>query len=291
MLRKDNTGYDLRHLFIGAEGTLGIITAASLKLFPAPQSFATAFVAVPDAASAVSLLGALRERCGDLVSSFELIPKVAIDLVVRHLPGSRTPLESNSPWYVLCEITSAMVNEPLTERLEAALSAALESALVTDAVIAQSERERQDFWFIREHIPEAQRRDGASLKHDVSLPLDRLAEFITRAGVWLTEHVPEGFLVCYGHVGDGNLHFNINQSTPASGTGALLARGQEIRRVIHDQVRELGGSFSAEHGIGRHKVEELERYAPPLELELMRTIKRALDPNGIMNPGKVLRRP
>jgi FAD/FMN-containing dehydrogenase len=290
-LRKDNTGYDLRHLFIGAEGTLGIITAASLKLFPAPRSVATAFVAVPDAASAVSLLGALRERCGDLVSSFELIPKVAIDLVVRHLPGSRAPLESNSPWYVLCEITSAMANEPLTERLEAALSAALESALVIDAVIAQSERERQDFWFIREHIPEAQRRDGASLKHDVSLPLDRLAQFITRAGAWLTEHVPEGFLVCYGHVGDGNLHFNINQSSGVSGTGALLAREHEIRRVIHDQVRELGGSFSAEHGIGRHKVEELERYAPPLELELMRTIKRALDPNGIMNPGKVLRRP
>jgi FAD/FMN-containing dehydrogenase len=184
-----------------------------------------------------------------------------------------------------------MANEPLTERLEAALSAALESALVIDAVIAQSERERQDFWFIREHIPEAQRRDGASLKHDVSLPLDRLAQFITRAGAWLTEHVPEGFLVCYGHVGDGNLHFNINQSSGVSGTGALLAREHEIRRVIHDQVRELGGSFSAEHGIGRHKVEELERYAPPLELELMRTIKRALDPNGIMNPGKVLRRP
>jgi FAD/FMN-containing dehydrogenase len=294
-LRKDNTGYDLRHLFVGAEGTLGVITAASLKLFPAPRSVATAFVAVPNPASAVSLLAELRQHCGDLVSSFELIPDVAIDLVLRHLPGSRTPLQGASPWYVLCEITSAMTNEPLAERLEVALAAALDAGLVTDATLAQSERERQDFWFVREHIPEAQRRDGPSIKHDISLPLDRLAEFITSTSDWLREQVPEGVLVCYGHVGDGNLHFNINQSSSASqssnpaAAGALLTRQDEIRRVIHDRIHALGGSFSAEHGIGRHKVEELERYASPLELELMRAIKRTFDPNGIVNPGKVLR--
>jgi FAD/FMN-containing dehydrogenase len=288
-LRKDNTGYDLRNLFVGAEGTLGVITAASLKLFPAPRSVATAFVAVPTPASAVSLLGALREHCGDLVSSFELIPAVAIDLVLKHLPDSRSPLEGASPWYVLCEITSAMANEPLSERLEGALANALEAGLITDAAMAQNERERQSFWFIREHIPEAQRRDGPSIKHDISLPLDRLAEFISCTSDWLREQIPEGFLVCYGHVGDGNLHFNINQSSNAAGASTLLARQDEIRRVIHDRVHELGGSFSAEHGIGRHKVEELERYATPLELELMRAIKRAFDPNGIMNPGKVLR--
>jgi len=293
-LRKDNTGYDLRHLFIGAEGTLGVITAASLKLFPAPRSVATAFVAVPTSASAVSLLNELRTHCGDLVSSFELIPDIAIDLVVRHLPGSRVPLDGTSPWYVLCEITSALPNEPLGERLEAALAAALEAGLVTNATLAQSERERQDFWFIREHIPEAQRRDGPSLKHDISLPLDRLAAFIASASDWIRDEIPEGFLVCYGHVGDGNLHFNINQTanpvqSPNAAAGALVSRQNEIRRVIHDRVHELGGSFSAEHGIGRHKVEELERYASPLELELMRAIKRTFDPNGIMNPGKVLR--
>jgi FAD/FMN-containing dehydrogenase len=288
-LRKDNTGYDLRHLFIGAEGTLGVITAASLKLFPAPHSVATAFVAVPNPASAVSLLAELRKYCGDLVSSFELVPDIAIRLVTEHLPSARSPLDTGSPWYVLCEITSALSNEPLAERLEAALAAALETGLITDASLAQSERERQDFWFVREQIPEAQRRDGPSIKHDISLPLDRLAEFIAGTSDWLHDQVPEGFLVCYGHVGDGNLHFNINQSTNTAAAGALLARQDEIRRAIHDRVHELGGSFSAEHGIGRHKVEELERYATPLELELMRHIKRAFDPIGIMNPGKVLR--
>lgn len=285
-LRKDNTGYDLKNLFIGAEGTLGVITAANLKLFAAPRSVAAAFVALPTPAAAVALLALLRDRCSNLVSSFELIPKVALELVLHHLPGSRAPLNSPSPWYVLCEITSTMSGEPLAERLEAALSFALESELVTDATLSQSEREREDFWFLRENIPEAQRRDGPSVKHDVSLPLDRLAEFIELAGSWVQTHVPEGFLVCYGHVGDGNLHFNINQSAPAA---SLLAREGEIRRAIHDGVHEFGGSFSAEHGIGRQKVEELERYAPPLELEIMRAIKRTLDPNGIMNPGKVLR--
>ncbi len=290
-LRKDNTGYDLRHVFIGAEGTLGVITAACLKLFPPPRATATAFVAVPTPAAAVELLAILRDRCGDLVNSFELVPRVAIELVQRHLPGTRSPLAGDSPWHVLCELSSVVADEPVAQRLEDTLGAALEAGLVTDAALAQGERERRDFWQLRESIPEAQRRDGPSLKHDISLPIDRLAGFIERSSAWLEAHVPEGYLVCYGHVGDGNLHFNLNQTArpTEAAVGSLAARELEIRRHLHDLVHELGGSFSAEHGIGRLKVEELERYAPPLELELMRQLKRSFDPNGIMNPGKVLR--
>lgn len=288
-LRKDNTGYDLRNLFIGAEGTLGVITAAALRLFPPPRAVATAFVAVPTVAAAVQLLADLRAASGDRVSSFELVPQLALDLVLQHIPGSRVPLADASPWYVLCELTSARAEDPLDAVLESALAAALETGLATDAVLAQGERERGEFWQLRENIPEGQRRDGASLKHDVSLPIDRLASFTERAAAWVAAEVPEARLVCYGHVGDGNLHFNLNQA-PGLPTGALAAREAEVKRAIHDLVREHGGSFSAEHGIGRLKVEELQRYASPVELDLMRAVKRAFDPNGIMNPGKVLPR-
>jgi D-lactate dehydrogenase (cytochrome) len=288
-LRKDNTGYDLRNLFIGAEGTLGVITAAALRLFPPPRSVATAFVAVPTVAAAVQLLADLRAASGDRVSSFELVPQLALDLVLRHLPGSRAPLAGGSPWYVLCELTSARAEDPLAGMLESALSAALEAGLATDAVLAQGERERREFWRLREDIPEGQRRDGPSLKHDVSLPIDRLAAFAERASAWVAAEVPEARLVAYGHVGDGNLHFNLNQA-PGLPAGALAARETAVKRAIHDLVREHGGSFSAEHGIGRLKVEELQRYASPVELALMRAIKQSFDPNGIMNPGKVLPR-
>jgi FAD/FMN-containing dehydrogenase len=182
----------------------------------------------------------------------------------------------------------ARAGDNLDEVLEDALAAALEAGTVRDAVIARSERERAAFWKLRETIPEAQRRDGASLKHDISLPISALADFVRRAGAYLTAHVPEGRLVAYGHVGDGNLHFNLNQS-PGADAGAFLAREAAIKRAVHDLVRECGGSFSAEHGIGRLKVGELERYASAVELDLMRAVKRAFDPNGIMNPGKVLR--
>ena len=288
-LRKDNTGYDLRNLFIGAEGTLGVITAAALRLFPMPRAVATAFVAVPTVAAAVQLLADLRAASGDRVSSFELVPQLALDLVLQHIPGSRAPLGGGSPWYVLCELTSARAEDPLAAVLESALGTALEAGLATDAVLAQGERERREFWQLRENIPEGQRRDGASLKHDVSLPIDRLAAFTERASAWVVAEVPEARLVAYGHVGDGNLHFNLNQA-PGLPTGALAAREAEVKRAVHDLVREHGGSFSAEHGIGRLKVEELQRYASPVELDLMRAVKRAFDPNGIMNPGKVLPR-
>ena len=287
-LRKDNTGYDLKSLFLGAEGTLGVITAASLKLFPEVRARATALVAVADVAAAVALLGRVRAAGSERVTSFELIPRLALELAVRHIAGVRDPFAQAHPWYVLCELSSARAGDGLAAVLEETLAAALAQHEIQDAVIGASARERADFWRLRENIPAAQSREGASLKHDISLPVSRLAAFVGQAAAWLEAHVPEGRLIAYGHVGDGNLHFNLS-ARAAGGGAALVARAGEVRRAVHDLVREFGGSFSAEHGIGQLKVEELERYTSPVELALMHTIKNALDPHGIMNPGKVLR--
>ena len=287
-LRKDNTGYDLKSLFIGAEGTLGVITAASLKLYPKVRASATAFAALPSPQAAVTLLSELRDASGDSVSSFELIPRIGIDLTTKHIPGVLDPLDQRYEWYVLCELTSSRYIDTLVPVLEGALESALSRGIVLDGVLAQNERHREAFWKLRETIPEAQRLDGASLKHDISVPIGVLPDFVERASAWVKANVPEGRLVCYGHVGDGNLHFNLNQAEGASAE-AFMAREPAARRAIHDLVRDYCGSFSAEHGIGQLKVAELETYAPPAELEAMRAIKRALDPNGIMNPGKVLR--
>jgi len=287
-LRKDNTGYDVKSLFLGAEGTLGIITAASLKLFPKIRCAATAFAAVADPRAAVELLARLREASGDRVSSFELVPRLAVELTVRHIPGVSDPLDAPHPWYVLCELTSSRAADPLDSILTDCLGGALEEGLVTDAAVTTGERKRAALWKLRETIPEAQRRDGASLKHDISVPVAVIADFIESAGQWVAQNVPDGRLIAYGHVGDGNLHFNLNEA-PGADRAAFLARADTVKRAIHDLVRDFGGSFSAEHGIGRLKVEELERYTPPVELDLMRALKRTLDPNGILNPGKVLR--
>jgi len=288
-LRKDNTGYDIKSLFLGAEGTLGVITAACLKLWPALRARATAFVAVRDPDAAVALLGSLREASGDCVSSFELIPRIGVELTTKHIPGVVDPLAAPSRWYVLCEISSARADTPLDAILEKTLAAASEAGLVADAAIAMSERERDAFWRLRESIPEAQRKDGASLKHDISVPVSQVPRFIEKAGSWVEQNIPQGVLVAYGHLGDGNLHFNINQR---AGTQAfqLQAVESKLKRAVHDFVAQFHGSFSAEHGIGQLKVFELERYANPVELDLMRRVKQAFDPNGIMNPGKVLTR-
>jgi FAD/FMN-containing dehydrogenase len=289
-LRKDNTGYDIKSLFLGAEGTLGVITAATLKLFPQIRTRATALAALPDVRAAVTLLGELRSASGDRISSFELISRAAVELTARHIPGVSDPLDKPYDWYVLCELSSSRAAEPLDEVLEEALGAALTRGTVLDAALTRSERERLALWKLRESIPPAQRHEGASLKHDISLPIAVLADFVERAVPWVRASVPDGRLVAYGHVGDGNLHFNISQCA-GSDADSFLARADSVRRAVHELVREFGGSFSAEHGIGQVKVGELERYASPVELELMRAVKRAFDPQGIMNPGKVLRAP
>jgi FAD/FMN-containing dehydrogenase len=285
-LRKDNTGYDLRHLLIGSEGTLGVITAATLKLFPRPLSTATGWIGIPSPAAGIALLARLREASADRLSSCELVPQQALDLVLHHIPSARSPGASAAPWYLLVELSSS-APEDLDALLEAALASALADNLVIDAVIAHSETRRENLWRLRETVPEAQRLAGGSLKHDIAVPIASLPSFID-AGMALVERmVPEGFLVAYGHIGDGNLHFNVNQRV---GTDRQAFFGHEaaLKRAVHDLVARFGGSFSAEHGIGQLKVGELERYAPAAELAAMRGIKRALDPHGILNPGKVL---
>jgi FAD/FMN-containing dehydrogenase len=286
-LRKDNTGYNLTQLLVGSEGTLGIITAACLKLFPASRQIATAWMAVPSPTAALALFNQLRTTSGDRLSTLELVPAIAAELVLQHVDAARDPGLAASPWYLLVELTSSGDDNSLETTLEAALSSAVESGLATDAAIAHSESQRANFWRLRESVPEAQRRAGHSLKHDVSVPVASLPDFIAQGAALVAQLAPEGFLVAYGHLGDGNLHFNVNQRAGAD-RAAFLAREAPLRRAVHDLVAAHGGSFSAEHGIGQLKVFELERYAPPVELDLMRTIKKALDPNGIMNPGKVL---
>lgn len=285
-LYKDNTGYDLKSLLVGAEGTLGVITAASLKLWPKMRSSATAFVAIRTPADAIALFTRLRATTGDSLSSFELVPRIAIELTTRFIDGVTDPFPNVYEWYLLCELTSAN-QEPLQDLLQQVLAAASEQGELLDAALATSERVRAAFWKLRETVPEAQRHFGPSLKHDISVPIHSLPRFIDEASTWVREQVPDGVLVCYGHVGDGNLHFNVNRAQGAADQ-PFLAREGAIKRAIHDMVARYHGSFSAEHGVGRFKREELQRYASPVALAAMRAIKQALDPLGIMNPGKLL---
>ena len=286
-LRKDNTGYDLKQLFIGAEGTLGIITAAVLKLFPKPKQVETALIAVPDPAAAVALLALARAGSGDAVSAFELIPRIGIDMALKHVAGTVDPLDEPAAWYVLAELTEPVADAHLREKLEALLEQAFEAGLVLDAAIASSGTQAQQLWFLREAIVEAQRFEGAAIKHDVSVPLAAVPEFLRRAGEAVGEAVPGARIIPFGHVGDGNIHFNLNQ--PLEGDGAAFAaRLKEINRLVHDVVADLGGSISAEHGVGRLKRDELAERKSPVEMDLMRKIKATLDPAGTMNPGKVL---
>ena len=286
-LRKDNTGYDLKQLFIGAEGTLGIVTAAVLKLFPAIRSRATAWVAVPDPAAAVRLLGRLRADCGERVSAFEIVGRKALELVLQHIPGARDPLGGAPAWTVLVELSDPAVDAPLAAQLEAALAAACEAGLASDAAVAVSDAQAQALWALRENISEAQRIEGISIKHDVSVPVSRIPEFLERAGRALAQRWPDVRVVAFGHIGDGNLHYNLSRPSGADNP-AFIAATPEVNRIVHDLVAELGGSISAEHGLGQLKREEIARYKSPVEIDLMRSIKRALDPLGLMNPGKLL---
>jgi len=286
-LRKDNTGYDLRDLFIGAEGTLGVITAASLRLFPRPRTVETAFAAVRDPAAAVDLLGRLRAATGDAVTSFEYLPRLAVELTLRHIPGITDPLGRPYDSYVLCEVSSARDDPGLRALLETELGSAMTDGLVLDAALAESLQQRNALWRLRESVPEAQRAEGASIKHDVSVPIAALPEFMREATAAVLAIVPTGRMVTYGHVGDGNLHFNVSE--PLGGDrAAFMAKEREIQARVHEIVRRYRGSISAEHGIGRLKREALALHEGQIAIETMRALKRALDPRGIMNPGKVL---
>ncbi len=286
-LRKDNTGYDLKQLFIGAEGTLGIVTAAVLKLFPVIRSCATAWVAVPDPAAAVRLLGLLRADCGDRVSAFELVGRKALELVLQHIPGARDPLAGAPAWTVLVELSDPAPDAQLEAALEAALAAAFAKGLASDAAVATSGAQGQALWALRENVSEAQRIEGISIKHDVSVPVSRIAEFLELAGRALALRWPDVRVVAFGHIGDGNLHYNLSKPV-ADDNAAFVALTAEVNRIVHDLVCELGGSISAEHGLGQLKRDEIVHYKSALEIELMQRIKRALDPMGLMNPGKVL---
>ena len=285
-LRKDSTGYVLKHLFIGAEGTLGIITAAVLKLFPLPRANATAWLAIASPAAAVRLLADLQARFASTLTACELVSDVALGLVRQHIPGPH-PALSASPWHLLIELSAGGEEGELREALGSLLAEALASGTISDAVLAQSGEQARRLWAMRESIGEAQRIDGLSIKHDVSLPISRIPEFVERADQALTEAFPGLRIVAFGHIGDGNLHYN--QSQAAAGlNAAFLAAQPTVNRIVHDLVDELGGSISAEHGIGQLKRDELLRYKSPVEIEMMRAIKRVLDPQGLMNPGKVL---
>ncbi len=287
-LRKDNTGYDLKQWFIGAEGTLGIITTAVLRLFPLPHARATAWVAVPDPQAAVSLLGLLQARSGERVTGFELIARMALQLVLQHIPGSQDPLPEPSPWYVLVEMDDTDPAADPQGTLSAALDHALQEGFVTDAAIAQSEGQMNALWALRERVSEAQRLEGISIKHDISVPVSRIPAFIEEATARLQEQFPGIRVVCFGHVGDGNLHYNLSKPDQQENAD-FIRQTPAVNRIVHDTVDRLGGSISAEHGIGQLKVDELVRYKDPVALELMQGIKRVLDPQGLMNPGKIFR--
>jgi FAD/FMN-containing dehydrogenase len=286
-LRKDNTGYDLKQLFIGAEGTLGVITAATLKLFPRPRQVETAFLGLARAEDAMVLFAKAREASGDQLTAFELIPRIGLEMAMRHVPGIRDPLAATHPWYVLLQTSSSQSGSGLRQALETLLEDALARALVADGVIAESAAQARDFWRIREGLVEGQRYEGGSIKHDVAVPVSRVAAFISRAMAAVETRLPGIRPVAFGHVGDGNIHFNLSQP-PGADRAAYLARWAEFNQIVHDLVAEFGGSISAEHGIGLLKRAELAHYKPPEALDAMRRIKAALDPLGIMNPGKVL---
>lgn len=286
-LRKDNTGYDLRDLYIGAEGTLGIITGAVLKLFPKPRSFGTAFISLHSIHHAVSLLTLAKQHCHANLTGFELINRLSLELVHRHFPQYQRIFSEPSNFYVLIELSGYDQEDSTHQQLEQLITAAIEADLIVDAIIATSIAQAKNCWALRESISSAQAKEGKNIKHDISLPISVIAHFVDDAGSSLEQSFAGCRMVTFGHLGDGNLHFNVS---PPIGNqdDDFLHHQAEINRIVHDKTDQYKGSISAEHGIGTLKKQELLRYKSPVELQLMRTIKLALDPNNIMNPGKIL---
>ena len=280
-LRKDNTGYDLKNMFIGAEGTLGVITGAVLKLYPKPQHHETAFIAVPSPQAAADLLALARSLSGNRVTAFELMPLIALGFTVKHM-GVRDPLGQPSPWYVLSELS-----DPAPGAFNIILEEAMTRGLVSDATVAQSGAQRAELWAIREFMSESQKFEGGSIKHDVSVPVSKVPQFLDEAAAAMQRFMPGARIFSFGHMGDGNIHYNISQPVGMD-THAFLDKWEEMNAVVFEIVSRLGGSISAEHGIGRLKRHHMARIKSPVELQMMTDLKRMLDPNGILNPGKVL---
>jgi FAD/FMN-containing dehydrogenase len=286
-LRKDNTGYDLRDLFIGGEGTLGIITAAVLKLHPLPKATATAFTAVPSPAAAIDLLALSKAATGGQVTGFELMARLPLDFALKHNPGTSDPLAERYPWYVLMEFSSGRDDGAIGETMEAVLGEGLEKNLVLDAAIAQSDSQRAAFWKLRELLSNSQRPEGGSIKCDISVPVSKMAEFIERATKAVEALIADCRVVAFGHIGDGNVHFNVSQPIGAE-RAKFMAHWDAVHQIVHDIAHGMNGSISAEHGVGRMKIDEIVHYKSPVEIEMMRKIKRAFDPDNILNPGKVV---
>ena len=285
-LKKDNTGYDLRHLFIGAEGTLGIITAAVLKLFPRPRAVETAFIGVPSTEAALEFLSLVQSHTGGGATSFELIARSGIDMSIKHGPGIRDPLGSVHPWYVLLQLSSQST-ENSRAQMENVLEAGMDKGLILDATIAESVEQTRAFWKIREFLPDAQKPEGGSIKHDVSVPVAKVPEFLKRADEAVEKLIPGTRPVPFGHMGDGNIHYNVSQPVGMD-RNAFLMRWYDVNDVVHQVVNDLGGSISAEHGIGVIKRDLLPHIKDPVAFETMQMLKKSFDPNGILNPGKVV---
>jgi FAD/FMN-containing dehydrogenase len=294
VLRKDNTGYDLRDLYIGSEGTLGIITAATLKLFPHPAGQAVAFVAVPSPAVAVQLLQLAQSRLAATLTAFELMSDACITLVEKHVDAARLPLAGRSPWYVLVEVSAPVSEAQAAAGLESLLETALEQALATDAALSSSLAQSRALWALREDISESQGAEGKTIKHDIALPISRIADFVEATSREIEARFDGVRLVVFGHLGDGNLHFNLSPAEDRLGKAyetAFVALEGAVNLLVHDAVAAAGGSISAEHGLGVLRRDESARYKSSIELKLMRAIKAALDPLNLMNPGKVLPAP
>jgi len=286
-LKKDNTGYDLKNLFVGAEGTLGIITAAVLKLVPRPKGRELAWIGLGSPRAALDLFRRANDRAGPALTAFELCARNPLDFVLRHQEGATDPLAAPHPWYVLAEISSGRSAQDARALMEEILTDGFEAGLLADAAVAQNLAQQAAFWLMREEMSWAQKPEGASIKHDISVPVSAIPAFIEQADKAVARISADARVVCFGHMGDGNLHYNVSQPVGADRVG-FLALYRDMNDAVHAVVREFGGSFSAEHGIGSMKRDELARTAPPVALDLMRRIKQNFDPAGIMNPGKVI---